>query len=85
MHKSSTTVRSQGFAPLATTTSKNHRHQQTATSIRTAGGVSSSHVSSAKQRIIDKQKSLPRVYLEFKKIPSHPFLLFRYLMNLEMM
>ena len=59
MQKSTTTVRSQGFAP--TVNSKGHRHQQTATSVRTAGGVSSSHVSSAKQRIIDKQKSLPRV------------------------
>ena len=60
MQKSTTTVRSQGFAPT-TVNSKGHRHQQTATSVRTAGGVSSSHVSSAKQRIIEKQKSLPRV------------------------
>ena len=61
MQKSTATLRSQGFVGHTTINSKGHRHQQTATSVRTAGGVSSSHVSSAKQRILEKQKLLPRV------------------------
>jgi hypothetical protein len=68
MQKSTTTIRSQGFAAPATVNSKGHRQQQTATSVRTAGGVSSSHISSAKQRLVDKQKSLPRVKQIIKNI-----------------
>lgn len=57
MHRS-TTTRSQ--APASS--SKGGRPYATANSVRTQGGASSSHVSSAKNKSADKQqKILPRV------------------------